>query len=110
MEVVLTHDALKLLKELYSIYDDRRAEGIDRFTAMYFKDAKDIYDTLYAEQDITDLIESIRELSKAGLMQVFWASNTATECRLTNEAVAYMESRFKLTAKGFIEIFSSLKP
>jgi hypothetical protein len=42
-------------------------------------------------------------------MQVLWASGTATECRITNEAIAYMENRFKRTAKGLVEIISALK-
>lgn len=110
MNIELTNNAKNLLKELYSEYQNRRSNDIDRFTAMYFEDAKDIYNKLYAEQDIEDLIESIRELSRAGFMQVLWASGTATECRITNEAIAYMENRFKRTAKGLVEIISALKP
>ncbi len=110
MNVELTHDAKKLLKELYSTYQDRRANGMDRFAAMDFESAKSIYNNLYAEQNIDDLVESIRELSNVGLLNVLWSSNTASECRLTNDAIAYMESNFKRTAKGLIEIVSALKP
>lgn len=108
MNTELTNNAKNLLKELYSEYQNRRANGTDRFAAMYFEDAKDIYNKLYAEQDIEDLIESIRELSRVGLMQVLWASGTATECRITNEAIAYMENRFKRVGKELIEIVGSL--
>ena len=99
MPVELTRDAKDLLKALYNAYQDRIADGVKKDTAKYFSDAQAIYDTVYAQQDFDDLVETIRELSRAGMLSVSWYDNTAYCCRLTDEAIKYMENRFKSAAK-----------
>ena len=67
MSVELTRDAKSLLKALYSAYQDRIADGVKKDTAKYFSDAQAIYDTVYAQQDPDDLVDTIRELSRVGI-------------------------------------------
>lgn len=99
MSVELTRDAKDLLKALYNAYQDRIADGVKKDTAKYFSDAQAIYDTVYAQQDPDDLVDTIRELCNAGMLSASWYDNTACCCRLTNEAVVYMENLYKHTVK-----------
>ena len=110
MPVELTRDAKDLLKALYNAYQDRIADGVKKDTAKYFSDARTIYNDVYAEQDLDDLVDTIRELSRAGMMSVSWYNNTACCCRLTDEAVDYMENSFKRIGKTIIDVVGKLKP
>ena len=110
MSVELTRDAKNLLKALYSAYQDRIADGVKKDTAKYFSDAQAIYDTVYAQQDLEDLVDTIRELSRAGMMSASWYDNSAYCCRLTDEAVDYMENSFKRIGKTIIDVVGKLKP
>ena len=110
MDVALTHEAKKLLKELYSTYCDRVANGMLKREAAIFDGAEDIINNVYGDMNIEDISFVCAELGRAGLLNNFYGSGIVTACELLPEGIAYMESNFKRTAKGLIEIVSVLKP
>lgn len=91
MDKSLTKDADKMLCEIYAAYLERRNSGVSKPLSKSFFDQNswpEKYSALWREADARD---TLRELKRAGFLKLDICGGFA----LQDEAIIYMESRFK---------------
>lgn len=91
MDKLLTKDADKMLCEIYAAYLERRKSGISKALAKSFFDQSkwsEKYSDSWHEADARD---TLRELKNAGFLKLDICGGFG----LQDEAIVYMESRFK---------------
>lgn len=91
----LTRDADALICVLYKSYIDRRKSGISKIEARYFAGSDYIHETLMAKWSFEDVDETCRELSRAEFLLCRYGDDVVCDAMLTDEAIIYMENRFK---------------
>lgn len=91
MEVKLTKDADQIICEIYSVYLERRANGAPKRQAKNFADQSLWPEKYRAEWMSQDGRDTIKELKEAGFVRYFIYGGF----ELQDEAVRYMENRFK---------------
>ena len=57
-----------------------------------------------------DVDDTCRELSRANLLNCFWADNIAYNVILSDNAIIYMENRFKNGLTEVLEFIDKIKP
>lgn len=102
MNFALTKDADKTLCEIYTHYLNRRDDGIDRKTAKDFYDKSNWPDPDWLTPDGR---ESLSELKRAGMIRMDIFGGFCLE----DNAVLYMESRFKRGVAEVLEHLAALK-
>ena len=109
-EIQLTKDAERLLVLMYRTYLDRRKGGVQKLTAKQMGSAQQIHDQLSPNTDPLDVAETCRELCRAGYLNTFIASNRIIRSNLTDQAITYMENRFKNGLKDILAFLSQFVP
>lgn len=105
MNVMISKDADKLLCEIYAVYQNRRDNGESKKSAMEFLD-----ESIWPNYDWNseDSHTYMLDLKHAGLLKRFIYGGMA----LTDNAIIYMENRFKNglkdTVKALLEVGSTL--
>ena len=105
---MLTNDAKKLLFGLYKEYVSRRSVGSPRCNAKNFRSAQSIQENFFPEWSIADMEYTLRELSRNGYVNNFYADNTIYDCQLCDEAISELENLPKelfLNVSDFISKF-----
>lgn len=108
-EVMLTKDAYALLSVLYKDYLQRRKSGQAKRDATYFGNSHDIHKNFMPGRNFIDVDDACRELSKAGFLVCLFADCIAYEVTLTDEAIFYMENRFKNGMAFFFKYLEQLR-
>lgn len=102
MEIKLTKDADKTLCEIYAAYLERRSSGLSKGSAKDFAEKRDWPDP---DWQTPDGEESLRELSHSGMIEMFIMGGF----RLTDDAIIYMENRFKNGLSDALEWLGKIK-
>ncbi len=109
MEYDLSHDAEYLLCVLYKNYIDRRKNGEDKSKAKMMNSSEHIFNTLLSEWKFEDVDETCRELDRAGLLNCQYGDNIVYFSVLNDNAIIYMENRYKRGISEVIDTISKLK-
>lgn len=109
MSYSLTNDSDYLLCVLYRHYKDRRKNGISKNKAKFFGGSEYIFNNLLPEWTFEDVDETCRELSRAGLLNCKYADNVVWTASLSDDAIIYMENRFKNGISEVIDNIARLK-
>lgn len=109
MEYSLTKDSDYLLCVLYRYYKDRRKSGMSKAEAKHLGGSKYIFLHFLSEWTFEDVDETCRELDRAGLLNCSYADNIVWDATLSDNAIIYMENRFKNGISEVIETIANLK-
>jgi len=101
MSVELTKDADKMICEIYADYMKRRADGASKSVAMDFSEKATWPEEYLPDWSSEDGSASLAELKRAGMIKQYIYGGFA----LTDDAIIYMENRFK---KGLSEVLNWL--
>lgn len=96
MDVELTKESRKALKEIYELYCYRRKEGMSKSAAVKFGD----------DIEIDGISDAKTELSNAGLITYFISG----DFDLTDKAIIYMETFTKDAIRKWLEFGSNFIP
>lgn len=105
-EIQLTKDADALICVLYKEYLEKRKSGVPKRSAGFFGSSKTIHANLMQKWPFEDVDDTIRELSRADLLNCLFADNIAYEVSISEIGVIYMENRFK---DGLASLFSYIE-
>lgn len=105
----MTKDAEYLLSVLYNEYLDRRANGKSKSDSLVFGSSALVFESFFAEWDVEDIDETLRELHNLDYVNCLFASNTVVCFALTPSGVAVMEQRFGNNIKKLLSFISDLK-
>lgn len=97
----LTKDADKMLCCLYKEYLQRIKSGSSKSSSKFFNMEYTSTDNVLSQWHNDDVCATRSELSKKGLLKAYMSGNF----ELTDEAVSYMENRFK---NGLSEVIKYL--
>ena len=106
----LTKDADKLICLLYKDYLQKRKAGSPKSQASYFDSSHNIHEKLCPDLLFEDVDDTCRELSRAGMIHCLWADNIAFSVTLSDEAIIYMENRFKDGLTEILDFIEKIKP
>ncbi len=95
MPINLTKDADELICVLYKSYLERRKDGLSKSNAKKFGGYAEIQSKLMPKHSAEDVNETCCELSRAKMVDCFFADDVVQHLWLTDASVIYMESRFK---------------
>lgn len=102
----LTKDSEKLICIMYKSYLEKRKAGLPKSQANTFGSSHNIHEELCPEWIFEDVDDTCRELSRAGLLNCFWADNIAYSVNISDSGIILMENRFKNGLMGVIEFLS----
>lgn len=105
MNIELTKDADKMICEIYAAYMKRRAEGLPKRAAKDFVDQSRWPAEYSKDWNSEDSSETLAELKRAGLIKLYLYGGFS----LNDEAIIYMENRFKSGASEVLEWLGKLK-
>lgn len=97
----LTKDADKPVCILYKSYLEKRKVGFSKGRAREFGGFDHIHDDLCPLWLLEDVVDTCRELSRAGILICKWGDNIAYQIYFSDLGIIYMENRFK---NGLLEI------
>lgn len=105
-EIRLSNDADALICVLYKEYLHRRKSGISKRNAKSFGGSDFIQENFMQKWMLEDVTEICFELSDCGFLSCLKGENRVLESELTDNAIIYMENRFK---DGISAFFSHLE-
>ena len=108
-EVKLTKDADALLCALYKSYREKRRLGQSKADAKLTGSASKIQSEIVPRWTLSDVEETCWELKRAGLLSTLDADNTVYHSSLTDDAIIYMEGRFKNGLSEFLGYLEQIK-
>ena len=106
----LSKDSYQLLCIIYKEYLTRRNSDIPKSRAKYFDSASFVQTSLCPYLTLDDVEESLRELGTAGFLHNFYADNTVYSIVLENDAIVFMENRFKKALLKLLILLLNLFP
>lgn len=95
--IAITNDADKMICCLYKEYLSRRKHGVSKLNARRFQDEYFGSDNILSKWLSSDISDTLLELGQKKYLKVFIGG----DFEFQDEAIIYMESRFK---NGLIEI------
>lgn len=105
MDITLTKDADKLICLIYRDYLERREKGLPKSSAKAYSERKDWPKSLTDHFSTEDVCDTLRELKAVGLIRSYSYSGFA----LTDNAIAYMETRFPRGISQVLDWFAKIK-
>lgn len=105
MSVELTKDADKMICQIYAAYMRRRADGAPKRAAKDFADQNTWPAEYVKEWNSEDGSESLAELKRAGLIKLYLYGGFS----LNDEAIIYMENRFKNGVSEVLDWLGKIK-
>lgn len=109
MDIELTKDADYLLCVLYDAYRQRRKQDVAAFDAKLFGGSEQIQGQYIQDWPTHDIDDAAFALSKKGLIEgLFVEAGELGEFMLTDDAIAYMEHRFKRNADQLLHYMNEL--
>ena len=106
----LTKDADTLICLMYKQYLESRKADIPKSKAKYFGSSHDIQSALLTKEAPEDVDETCRELDRAEYIYARYYDDEANDVTISDEAIIYMENRFKDGLVGVIDFLSKFKP
>lgn len=107
--IELTSDSDALICLMYKAYCNSRNNGINKFQAKQFGSSEDIQSSLTPNWSKEDTLETCRELARANLLDCSYADGIIYTSYLTDQAIIYMESRFKNNLSDVLEYIGKIK-
>lgn len=107
---MLTKDADKLICLLYKNFLYKRKNGTSKSEASYFGSSHNIHEKFCSDLLFEDVDDTCRELDNVGFLNCLWADNIASEVYLTDDAIIYMENRFKNGLTELLGYIEKIKP
>lgn len=105
--VRLTNESDYLLTVLYREYLNRRKLSMSKDLArMFDKGSIEIHQNLVPNWSFDDVDETCKELSRAGMLECFFADDITNTCSLTDDAIILSENKF---ADGLDSILSYIE-
>lgn len=102
MNIQLTKDSDALISVLYKEYCNKRENGVSKGIAKQFGSSAEIHKSLIPKWNADDVDETCKELSRARLLECFYADNVAQHVWLSDQGIIYMENRFKNGLKDVV--------
>ncbi|MBR1740236.1 MAG: hypothetical protein IJ737_08075 [Ruminococcus sp.] len=102
----ITKDAENVICYLYKIYLDRRKDNISRDEAAFFEEEFFYSDKKLSKISASDLDSYFCELKENGYIKYDVCGNV----EIKNEAIVYMENRFKNNILALLDIVSKFIP
>lgn len=109
MDIQLTKESDYLICSLYKKYLQNRADGISKENSKSMGGSKEIQQTIFPNMSLDDVDETCRELSRAEMLDCYFADNTIYIATLTDKAIIYMENRFENNVNKVIDFIAKLK-
>lgn len=109
MNIELTNDADYLLCVLYDAYRQRRKQGMPAFDAKLFGGSPEIQEDCIQNWPTHDIDNAASELEYEGLLDCLFEADELIQSFLTNEAIAYMERRFKHNFDQLLHYIAELR-
>lgn len=110
MDITLTKDSEKLICVMYKCYLEKRKSGMSKSSANRWGTSHVIHEELLPEWSFTDVDDTCRELSRAGLIKCSWADNIACRISISDSGISYMENRFKNGLTGVVDFITKFIP
>lgn len=110
MDIELTKDADYLLCVLYDAYRQRRKQDIPALDAKTFGGSEQIQEQYIQNWPTHDIDDAASALCKKGLLEGLWVeASKLGESMLTDDAIAYMEHRFKRNFDQLLRYIGELR-
>ena len=106
----LTKDSQKLICLLYKSYLEKRKSGCSKSAANNFGSSHNIHEALCPDWIFEDVDDTCRELSRAGMLDCFWADSIAYSVSISDSGIVYMQNRFKNGLKEVANLVKDFKP
>ncbi|MGW8114263.1 hypothetical protein ACVS9P_03610 [Caproicibacterium sp. NSD3] len=108
-EKPITKDANRMLCTLYKSYLEKRKTGTSKADAKYIGDYSNVQQQYFPNLLVEDVEETLCELWHNKFIFALNSDNHVREVTLTDDAIVYMENRFKKGLSEVIEAISALK-
>lgn len=109
MDMKLTKDSDALICLLYKYYCQKCKGGTSKSEAKFLGSSKVIQKTIAPKWSFDDVDETCRELSRAKLLECFYADDVVYESWLSDNGIIYMENRFKDGLDSVLEYLDKIK-
>jgi hypothetical protein len=108
-EKPITKDANLMLCTLYKAYLEKRKAGTSKADAKYFGNHVKIQEQYFPDISPDDVDETLRELWRSKFIDARGYDGHVCYSTLTDDAIIYMENRFKRGLSEVIETIAALK-
>lgn len=108
-EIKLTKESDYLICAIYKDYLEKRKNGMDKSHAKHSGSSKRIHEEILTKWMYEDVDETCLELERAGLLNCYSADNAVLDSYLNDEAIIYMENRFKNNVNSVFEYMAKIK-
>ena len=99
-EILLSKEADYLLCVLYKEYISLRKNKVPKSRAKYFSSSADIHKKFMPEAIYEDVDDTCKELHNANMLLCVESDFEVLRAELTDEAIVYMENRYKNNLKA----------
>lgn len=106
MDVSITKDSDQMLCLLYKEFLKRRKDGLSKADARHFADGSIAQIPPMDTWPETDISDAMLELSRANLLRI----TIGGDCYLKDEAIFFMENRFKNGLKDVLSFLAQFIP
>lgn len=107
--IKLTKDADALICAIYKHYLEGLENGTSKHDCKNIGSSHAIQKTIMPEWSFEYVDETCRELSKANLLNCTYADDVVYDSFLNDEAIFYMENRFKNGLTEVLDYFQKIK-
>ena len=108
-EIQLSKDADSLICLIYKYYLESHNNGIPKSKAKLLGSSHNIHDNIIPEWSFDDVDDTCRELDRAHLLSINYADDICYTIILNDEAIVYMENRFKNGLSDLLDYFQKIK-
>jgi hypothetical protein len=109
MNIELTKDSDYLICALYKDYLKKRESGVSKYDAKKAGSSQTIQENIFPNWSLDDVVETCRELSRAGLLWCEYSGNQVYTSCLSDLGIVYMEKHFENKINAIIEYMSKIK-
>lgn len=109
-DLLLTSRAKKLMRVLYAVFKEKVDRGVPSDQANYFYDDDNIRARYFPEWTSPDIADLCWDLHRKSLLIVQRGDDKANDVTLSQDGIAFMESRPARWFDKATEIFDRLKP
>lgn len=105
----LSKEADKLICILYKEYLERIKKSISKRNSKMFSGSEYVHESIISKWSVEDIDEICRELSRKGYIECFYGGGSVQHFHLLDDAIVYMENRFKNGLKEVMETVQLFK-
>ena len=109
MNIELTKDSDYLICSLYRSYLQKRSKGMTKLQASLTGSSESIQKEFFPKWPVEDVDATCRELDRVKMLHCFYADNIVYESSLSDQAIIYMENRFKNNVKSIMDYILKIK-